>query len=134
MSTLARQLNANGHDDAFQLPAEDESMHTWPSVSESFLMAQLEEEDDDVDLYYFSADSDSSMSSIPGEASSVQDIEVEEEMMPGGWPAATASRISSPTPWKPSRVRPQSIIVDGLRITVTLPEDESYDCDGGTKR
>ncbi|KAL1950812.1 hypothetical protein VTO73DRAFT_5936 [Trametes versicolor] len=131
MSTLARQLNANGHDDAFQLPAEDENMHTWPSVSESFLMAQLEEEDDDVDLYYFSADSDSSMSSIPGEASSVQDIEVEEEMMPGGWPAATASRISSPTPWKPSRVRPQSIIVDGLRITVTLPEDASYDCYDG---
>lgn len=132
MSTLARQFNANGHDDAFPLPAEDESMHTWPSVSEGFLMAQLEEEeeDDDVDLYYFSADSDSSMSSIPGEAS-VQDIEVEEEMMPGGWPAATASRISSPTPWKPSRVRPQSIIVDGLRITVTLPEDESYDCDDG---
>ncbi|OJT12812.1 hypothetical protein TRAPUB_10647 [Trametes pubescens] len=131
MSTLARQYNLDGHYGAFQPLAEDESTHTWPPVAEAFPAAQPEEEDDDIDLYYFSTDSDSSMGDISGEASVHDNVEVEEEIMPGGWPAAIESRISSPTPWKPSLVRPQSIIVDGLRITVTLPEDESCDYEDG---
>ncbi len=131
MSTLARQYNLDGHYGAFQPLAEDESTHTWPPVAEAFPAAQPEEEDDDIDLYYFSTDSDSSMGDISREASVHDDVEVEEEIMPGGWPAAIESRISSPTPWKPSLVRPQSIIVDGLRITVTLPEDESCDYEDG---
>ncbi|KAI0632512.1 hypothetical protein C8Q77DRAFT_929843 [Trametes polyzona] len=69
---------------------------------------------------------DSSVTSTEDQASDTLGHESfmvdDDEQMPGGWPAPLEGSIS-PFPSVRSYLRPQSIILDGFRITVTTAED-----------